>query len=156
MQVLSHPPVMARKRWARPPLLASVSARLHAFRIDDELAAGVASWRSPAHAARAVQLTTRGRRRSLAGSLERLVSDAERPPVLTAAVRPCFSQVLDAKPTIVAVAARLRSPEPVDARGVARLLALLSDGAGPCYVPSRPGALTSALQTAIRWLEPPD
>ena len=46
---------------------------------------------------------------------------------------------------IRATAARLRSAEPLDARGIARLRTLLADTTGPCYVPSRADALTLAL-----------
>jgi len=47
---------------------------------------------------------------------------------------------------IRSTSARLRSREPIDAQGVARLKVLLSDLDGPCYVPGRPAALTEALQ----------
>jgi hypothetical protein len=51
---------------------------------------------------------------------------------------------------------QLRSDGPLDARGVARLQLLITDGFGPCYVKRRPRALTAALQTAMQWLETPD
>ena len=52
----------------------------------------------------------------------------------------------DATPLILTTASRLRSDEPLDAVGIARLKTLLRDLAGPCYVRSQPDALTIALQ----------
>ena len=48
---------------------------------------------------------------------------------------------------------RLRAGTPVAARGMARLKLLLSDGAGPCYAASRPGALLIELQAITQWLD---
>ena len=61
-----------------------------------------------------------------------------------------------ALPVILATASRLRSGAPVDARGVARQCALLSDGAGPCYSRGDPVALTVALETISQWLDVQD
>ncbi len=126
--------------------------------LDRELAAGVASWRSELHAARALQLTSDRNRRGLARSLERLVADTESPPApfRGAAVPPCREQVLDALPVIRLVAARLRSGDPVHATGIARLSALLSEGAGPCYMRIKPDALTNALLDIAQWLAVPE
>jgi hypothetical protein len=140
----------------RLPLPASLVARLRASKLDTQLADGVESWRSPAHAARSLQLTSPRRRRVLARSLERLLEDVERPPVMSAVVRPCHGQVLEARPLIVAVAARLRSNRPVDARGMAHIRALLTDGGSPCYSRSHPHALDGALESAVQWLDAPD
>ncbi len=52
----------------------------------------------------------------------------------------------------MAISARLRSAEPVNARGVAMLRALLADGGGPCFLRSRADALTEALREVSRWL----
>jgi hypothetical protein len=134
-------------------------AHLRAPRLDRQLAAGSVPWRSPVHAARALQLTSDGHRRGLARSLERLVEHAEPPPggpFRGSVVQPCREQVREALPLILMIAARLRSGAPVDARGVARLCALLSDGAGPCYSRSDPGALTGALETISQWLDVQD
>jgi hypothetical protein len=143
-------PPAARRR-SRPA--AWLIARLRAPWLDAELAADALTWRSPAHAARALQLTGRRSRRSLAIGLERLVTDADRRRrSLGAVVPPCREQVLHARPLILELAGRLRSSEPVDARGVARLKALLCDGSGPCYLQGSPDALTVALLDAARCL----
>jgi hypothetical protein len=144
-----------RPRWIVRPL-----ARLRApWWLDRQLAARSVPWRSPAHAARALQLTGDRSRGALARWLERLVEHAERPPArftISAVVPPCREQVHAALPVILATASRLRSRAPVDARGVARLRALLSDGAGPCYSRADPVALTVALETISQWLDVQD
>jgi hypothetical protein len=98
-------------------------------------------------------------RRAVASGFERLLVDAERPARQfrhTAAIRPCREQVRAAAPLIDAIVLQLRSDAPLDARGVARLQLLITDGSGPCYVQRHPQALTAALQTAMQWLEAPD
>ena len=129
--------------------------RLRAAGLDRQLASGVLSWRSPAHAARALQLTSDRHRRGLARSLEQLVEHADDPTIrfMSAVIPPCREQVREAMPLILPISARLRSAEPVDARGVARLRALLADGGGPCYMRSRPYALTIALQSVSDMLD---
>jgi hypothetical protein len=139
----------------RPPLVAVV-ARLRSPWIDRRIAQGAPSWRSPTYAARSLQLTGLRYRRVLARSLERLIEDAERPrDRFSAVVPPCREQVREAMPAMLALASRLRSSEPVDARGVAQLTSLLCDTAGPCYMRARPGALAVALEAIDRTLEVP-
>ena len=93
------------------------------------------------------------RRRSLARSLELLLERAEQAELrLSAAIPPCREQVRNALPEIMAISALLRSAEPIDARGVAMLRALLADGGGPCFVPSHPTALTKRLREVSRCL----
>jgi hypothetical protein len=109
-------------------------------------------------AARAVQLTSARRRRAIARWLESLVERVQQPlaPFRGAAVTPCREQIRDALPVILAVASRLRSTCPVDARGIAAIRRLLSDGGGPCYTRIHPGALTIALEEAAQWLDVTD
>ena len=142
-------PPSSRSQWT-----TRLRARLHAPSLDRELASGIAPWRSPLHAARALQLTGDRNRRGLAQSLERLVEHAQQPrsQCRGAVVYPCREQVLEALPPLLTVAGRLRSGDPIDARGIARLNILLSDGSGPCYVRIRRNALTDALQEISQWL----
>jgi hypothetical protein len=56
---------------------------------------------------------------------------------------------------LLTMAGRLRSEDPVDARGVARPKILLSDGSGPCYVRIRRNALADALHEISQWLAVP-
>ena len=118
----------------------------------------MASWCSPMHAARARQLTNARTRRTLARSLERLAEQADtpRPPFRTAVVQPCRPQVREARPQMLTIAQRLRSNAPVGVCGVARLQALLSNGAGPCYAPSHPDALNTELRAVADLLEAHD
>jgi hypothetical protein len=142
---------------SRSQLAVRLRARLHAPSLDRELASGIAPWRSPLHAARALQLTGDRNRRGLARSLERLVEQTQRPrsQYRGAVVYPCREQVIEALSPLLTVAGRLRSADPVDARGMARLNILLSDGSGPCYVRIRRNALTDALQEILQWLTVP-
>jgi hypothetical protein len=130
-------------------------ARLRAGRLDHDLASGIASWQSPAHAARSLQLTTRRKRDSLAERLDSLTEMAEQPARLylrSPVIQPSRRQVRDAQPLIRAIAARMRDGEPLDARATAALRLLLADGTGPCYGPEQIGALRAALERVTRWL----
>jgi AraC-like DNA-binding protein len=142
----------------KPTLEDRVIARLLASWLDRELADLALADRtglSEAHAARARQLTSEHTRTSVAQTLDRLMERAENPRTLApwAGKPPCRDQVRDAAPLITALAARLRSPEPVDACGMARLKTLLSDRSGPCYERSRDDALAAALREASELLK---
>ena len=154
---IAWPSAAEAPRSFRSQLAVRVRARLHAPSLDRELASGIAPWRSPLHAARALALTGDRNRRGLARSLERLIEHAQRPPgpYRGAVVQPCREQVIEALPALLTTAGRLRSAEPIDARGVARLNILLSDGSGPCYVRIQRNALTDALQEISQWLAVP-
>ncbi|HUO69865.1 MAG TPA: hypothetical protein VMU39_03730 [Solirubrobacteraceae bacterium] len=146
---LSGPPAALRRTPPRrPPRRVWALSHLLAPRIDRELAAGVPSWSSPAHAARSLQLSSPRSRRALAESLERLAEDARKPRmrVASAVIPPCRDQVRDAFPLIGVLADRLRSAMPVDSRGMARLRRLLCDSAGPCYAQIDVDALTIELE----------
>jgi hypothetical protein len=143
-----HPP-----RWH-----ARLQARVAGHWLDRQLADGVASWRSPSHAARALQLTSDRRRHVLARSLEGLIDRANdnKPTFASAVVTPCREQVQRALPEILAVVFRLRSTSPLDVRGIARLRELLGDGGGPCYARIHPDALAIALQDVSEWMDVDD
>ena len=72
---------------------------------------------------------------------------------MVSTIEPCRKQVREAPPQILAIAARLRDGTPVEARGVANLKLLLTDGAGPCYVRSHPHALAEPLRRIAGWLD---
>jgi hypothetical protein len=158
---MNNPEVLTPTQWPatgsawRCHRLSPLLAHLRAPWLDRQLADGIASWHSPAHAARALQLTSARTRKALARSLERLVEQAEEPPrsARSAVILPCRPQVREARPIILTTALRLRAGAPVAARGMARLKLLLSDGAGPCYASSRPDALLIELQTITQWLD---
>ncbi len=75
-------------------------------------------------------------------------------PTFTAAVRPNGREVLAARTVLATLDRRLRSSEPVAARGVAILLVLLCDCTSPLFAPGEPGALGSRLRAAAAALEP--
>jgi len=134
---------------------AALGARLHRRSLDRDLACGIAAWRSPAHAARVAQLTNPRHRRRLAEALEHVLWAAAAPRSAQAhgAIPPCRASIEATADQLRGLAARLRSELPVAAAGIARLEALLSDGAGPVYAPGGAVALANALTMAARWLE---
>ena len=139
--------------WRRVRL--GVIVRWQAARLDRDLAAGVGVRTSDAHALRAVRITARRRRASLAGGLARVLRSAsDSRPRLTAAAVPDRRAVLAARPVIEALERRLRGPEPVAARGVAMLGELLTEPTSPVYRSDDPGDLASGLRAAAAALEP--
>ena len=141
-------------RRRKPTLEDRVIARMLARSLDRELAAGVSAWVSGAHAARSGQLTTDRARHAVANDLDRLIERAAAPASrLQITALPCRDQVRQATDIMRAIAARLRSAEPLDPRGIACLRTLLSDPAGPLHAPGRAGALTIALRDISTLLE---
>ncbi len=144
----------ARRAQPGPSRLAALRARIRSTALDQELAGGIAPWRSPAHAARALQLTSDRRRRAYADGLERLLAEAEQPRS-----RARFSAIVIADPALLLFAplAReiidaLRASAPVSAEGMARLGALLCDGSGPLYLPGDVDRLRQTLEHIARWI----
>jgi hypothetical protein len=139
----------------RPASLVALGARLHHRALDRDLAAGIAAWRSPEHAARMFQLTGRRHRRRLAAALDNIVSVAALPPSQQprGAIPPCRASVVATRGQIRSLADRLRSDTPVAAAGIVRLEALLCDGAGPVYTAGHADVLAGALAMAERWLD---
>jgi hypothetical protein len=139
-------------RRTRP--LAQLSARARAPRLDRELQAGVAAWSSPAHAARALQLTSDRHRRGLARSLERLARRLQPPALRTPGAVDAPDRELSGAtgPLMRAIAARLRDGSPVGARGMASLGALLADDRKLSNARGDPTKLTAALESVSKWL----
>jgi hypothetical protein len=147
----------ARSAVRRPSRLASLRARLCHESLDRELAHGIAPWRSPAHAARALQLTSRRRRETYAVGLERVLAETERTGGrssnrFSGVVIPDPAAVILSAPTIWEIVGALRAPAPVSAEGMARLRALLCDGTGPLYCAGNAEQLRQALEHVSRWL----
>jgi hypothetical protein len=151
----SHALGSARSQARRPGRLVSLRARLRHGSLDRDLAAGIAPWRSPAHAARALQLTSARRRDAYATGLERVLAETERPPRnrrFSGVVTPDPATVILCAPTIWEIVEVLRAPTPVSAEGMARLRTLLCDGAGPLYCAGNAEQLRQALEHTSRWL----
>jgi hypothetical protein len=108
---------------------------LHRGRLDRQLADGLAPEAFHDRALRATQLAGMRTRRQVARSLRRLVEHAERPAggLLGSAVPVCRRSVLAWREGLLGLAERLEQPVPLDPRGVARALVLLTDGGGPFY-----------------------
>jgi len=129
-------------RRRKPTLEDRLIARMLAPWLDQELAHGMGTSLSEAHAARAEQLTSERSRCAVARMLDRLVDRAQkpRPASLTPLLPPSSEQVRDATPLIVSIRSRLLAGQPLAAHGIARLKTLLRDRSGACYTPSRQGA----------------
>jgi hypothetical protein len=139
--------------WRRTSL--SVIAWWHGARLDRQLAAGINPQASAILAVRAMRITACRSRIRLAQGLLRGIRDAQdTTPAFSAAVRPQRQEVLAARMVIATLDQRLRADEPVTARGVALVRALLTEGTSPLYVPRHPGALGSQLRAAAAALEP--
>jgi hypothetical protein len=138
----------------RSRAVAHVRARMGARQLDRELARGASPDSSAVLSVRAHDLIGVRTRSVLAQSIRRLVQDTTRPlRPLHFSVLICRSKIWRCRHTLEELADRLLSAEPLDARGLAQLRLLLSDGAGPLY--GRPGEddLAPALERVIAALE---
>ena len=136
-------------------VLTRAWTRLHASPLDRALAAGASPDSSAALSLRAHALIGAAARRDLARSIRRLVEAARHPfNPLTHSMPMCRRKAVASADTLLELADRLTSGDPVDARGVAMLRLLLIDGGGPIY--HRPAAndLDPALAAVIAALEP--
>ena len=137
--------------------VAVLGARLHRRAIDRDLASGVASWRSPAHAIRVRQLThprhrRRARRRARSppvggdaprGRSWRTARSSRAEPRF----RPTRARSAGSPRRLRSDAAGRRAP---GSRGSRRSC---PTAPGRCYAEGRASALAGALATAGRWLE---
>jgi hypothetical protein len=116
---------------------------LHRRRLDRAVADGCATDTSPDRALRSCQLTTATTRRRLAGTLRQVVAEADEPRAvrMASAVPVCRTAVVPWREGLLGLADRLEQPGPVNACGVARTLALITDGTGPLYNPTPPRSL---------------
>ena len=123
-------------RWTaapRPSLVARLTARLRADRFDHQLAVGVAAPAGSALAVHQARLMSTGEREAIARSLRQAVSDARSGAVFSSRIPVHPRNIAAAEELIDTITLRLHSPQPVQARGMARLRRVLSDGAGPFY-----------------------
>jgi hypothetical protein len=137
-----------------PGPLVRLQVALHRGGLDRALARGEDPVTRRALAVRAGQLvSTRGRER-VVGAVERAIAAARAPRAFTSAVAPNPTAVLSNRSALLDLIDRLRSPEPVAAAGVARLLVLLRDGCSPLYTPPRPDLLAREIDHVHRALAP--
>jgi hypothetical protein len=124
-------------RPARPPRMpvaARVAARLHAGRLDHMLAVGAPAQPGTALAVHAARLTSTAERMALARSLRAALDSARGTSAEISLRAPLHrGNVVAAARLIDAITGRLATSTPVQARGMARLRRVLSDGRGPLY-----------------------
>lgn len=123
-------------------------------KLDRALARGEDPVARRALAVRAGQLVSPRGRARLVAAVERAVVAALAPRALTSAVAPNPTAVRLNRSALFDLVDRLRSPEPVAAAGVARILVLLRDGCSPLYLPGQPERLSRELDRANRALSP--
>jgi hypothetical protein len=128
-------------------------------RLTRELAEGTEPGSSPERGLRAAQLTSDRRRKQLARTLRRTISEAHQPGLTRSRVVIINrAQVVDAEHAINAMVARLGYAEPVRAEGMAIAQRILTNAdSSPLYNSAEAGALrrqmlvaTAALDTASR------
>lgn len=126
--------VIRRDAAPRVSLAARLTALLRAGHYDRLLAVGVPAREGSALAVHQMRLMTIAEREAIARSLRNTVREARSGAnPLTSRVPLHPTNVLAAEDMIDAVTLRLHSPQPVSARGMARLRVLLADGRGPLY-----------------------
>lgn len=137
-------------------LTDQVLAALLSKPLDRQLAAGRPPGSSALLSARAELITGVRRRHDLARNWEHVVARARQPhearPLAIAIRR---DRVIAAEADIRELAARLRSPRPASAQGVAAAQLLLADGTGSLYHRAEPDEwLVIQLRKAVTHLEP--
>ena len=133
----------------RPSLTARLTARIRADRLDRLIAVGVPAPGGSALAAHEARLESTAEREAIARSLRTALADARGRGLLLSSRVPLHNaNITAAEDLIDAVTLRLHSPRPVNARGMARLRQILSDGTGPFYRYGR-GDLRGRLGAAL-------
>ncbi|HET7049502.1 MAG TPA: hypothetical protein VFI54_14660 [Solirubrobacteraceae bacterium] len=130
-----------------PGLTARLAARLRGHALDRALIEGADPAATEQLAARAARLTSTSMRREVARGLDRLARDGREAPKRWQ-VRPFKRAAAANAPELHALAARLREPGPLYARGIAMLSRLLTEGTGPAYADSRGDLLAQRLHDA--------
>jgi len=129
--------------------------RGHRAKLDRELAEGRAADVRADRALRARQLVDASTRRSFARSLRRLVANAERPPAPMSTLAPLRrAAIAPWREGLLGLADRLERPEPVNPCGVARVITLVTDGAGPAYSSRSERSMSEAVWWAADGLQP--
>jgi hypothetical protein len=141
-------------------LLLRLGAWLRRSRLDDAIARGRDGPADPAMILRRAQLAGPEGRRRLSRRLEEVLAAPLARPAASSAVPVDRDAVEIAKPVMRELILRLRSPNPVEARGVALGWRLLTDPVSPIYLQdggSTPdaGRLRYQSLATLRALQPP-
>jgi hypothetical protein len=132
-----------------PSVAARLQARLFAAKFDRQIEDGVVPTPGSPLAAHVMRLTSVRERESLARAFRRVAQSGERrPTVVDLRIPVLSSRVLECKDVIDDITLRLHSPRPVQAKGMARLRMLLSDGTGPLYFEGQ-GSLAGRVRGAL-------
>ncbi len=133
----------------RPSLAARLTARLLAGRLDRLIAVGVRASAGNALAVHEARLRSTAEREAIARTLRYALRDARVGGLVLSSRMPVHvGNVTSAEELIDRISLRLHSPRPVNARGMARLRRILSDGTGPFYRYGR-GDLKGRLGAAL-------
>ena len=132
-----------------------IAARLHAHRLDHQLAAGRSPESFPLLSLRAQELARPANRRSLSQAIRRLLRQSAKPPQNPASAPLAnLASVRWIHEELEVLADQLDAPVPVAARGVALVQELMEDGASPLYLPHAREALRARVQAAVAALDP--
>jgi hypothetical protein len=127
-----------------------IGERLHRWALTRALADGADTRSDGRLEVRARALTGRSERDRVASGIEKVVDNAEDPNFRLSAAAPVDgAAVLAARDELRALAARLRSDEPVHARGIALADVLLADTDSALYPPTDRERLRAAARAAI-------
>ena len=166
MPTIATPPPAQLRRWIRDdrprrhleawrPILTRLRAAARHTALTQELAAGADPSASAELAICARRLISRRMRTALAGTLERVVRDARRPPFELAPIPVQRGEVMEAEAPLRAMIARLRDPRPAAPEGMALIHRIVTDGTwSPLFGGSVPGALRRLSVLATAALEP--
>jgi len=130
-----------------PGVTAKLAARVRRDALDRALIEGADPAATGQLAARVARLTSRSMRREVARGLDHLARDG-REAGGRWRVRPLRAAAAANASELHALAARLRGPGPLYARGIAMLSSLLTEGTGPAYNDSRGDLLAQRLRDA--------
>jgi hypothetical protein len=131
-------------------------ARVRAWSLDRQLAAGYPPGFSRALAARAGQIVAPAGRRELAEDWEHVLDLASRPPVPRTPRGPlCRDRIAAAEREVREMLCVLTGPLPIAARGAAMASLLVSDGAGPLHNHRSDIDLGAAVREATWQMNPP-
>jgi hypothetical protein len=129
------------------------AARLHADRVDVELARGASPDADIQSALRSRALTSDRARRDLAHGLRRAMARATAPTADRSAVPGVNSaEIISAVPDLMELHRLLLTDGPVSVRGVAQTRMLLTAGAGPLYSPRTAANVHADVRRAVEAL----
>lgn len=137
-QDLGHPSAATRLR-----------ARISAAKLDRQVDEGAVPTPGSPLAAHMERLTSIREREHVARAFRRVLQTGDQSPVAVSLRVPALANRVDeCRGVIDDITLRLHSPRPVEAKGMARLRMLLSDGTGPLYFEGQ-GSLAGQVRGAL-------